>query len=139
MLTIGLKHTTTTIVKNLNTALAMGSGDLNVLATPAMIALMENAAMNAVAKDLSQGFTSVGISMNVSHLKASPLNETITATATLIAIDQKKLTFSVSASDSNGVIGEGTHVRYIVDRNQFMEKTKSISTTKNSSFEKINS
>lgn len=121
MLHIGLTYTTTSIVKNLDTALAMGSGNMNVFATPAMVALMENAAMNAVAKELPKGFTTVGIAINIKHKKASPLNEAVTATAVLTEIDDKKLTFSVSASDTKGIIGEGTHVRYIVDSERFLE------------------
>lgn len=102
----------------------MDSGDMNVFATPAMIALMENAAMNAVAKDLPKGFTTVGISINTTHIKASPLQETITAKAILTEIEGNKLTFDVVANDSKGIIGEGKHIRFIVDRQRFLEKLK---------------
>lgn len=124
MIQTGLEFSSTTIVKNIYTALAMDSGDMNVFATPAMIALMENAAMNAVAKDLPKGFTTVGISINTTHIKASPLQETITAKAILTEIEGNKLTFDVVANDSKGIIGEGKHIRFIVDRQRFLEKLK---------------
>ena len=111
-----------TVVGESNTAAAMGSGDMDVFATPAMVALMENAAMNAVAACLPEGSTTVGTAIDVSHVKASPVGALIKATACLTAIDGRKLTFSVSAADGAGTIGEGTHTRYIVDREKFLAK-----------------
>lgn len=105
-----------------NTAEAMGSGDLAVFATPAMVALMEYAAKEAVAAALPEGATTVGAEMNVSHIKPSGLGATITATAVLTAVEGRKLTFNVGARDAEGMIGEGVHVRYIVDRERFMAK-----------------
>ncbi len=122
MLEKGLSHQSTTTVSEQNTALAMGSGDLKVFATPAMIALMENAAMKSVAFDLPEGATTVGAMMHSTHIKPSAHGETITATATLTEIEGRKLTFKVSAHDSKGTIGEGTHIRYIVDREKFISK-----------------
>ena len=87
-----------------------------------MVALMENAAMRAVAEHLPEGATTVGTEMNCAHLKASKLGATITATAVLKEIDGRKLTFTVGASDEQGMIGEGVHVRFIVDRERFMAK-----------------
>jgi predicted thioesterase len=87
-----------------------------------MVALMENAAMHAVAPQLSEGDTTVGALMNTSHIKPSALGDTVRATATLKEADGRKLTFEVKAEDSKGVIGEGTHVRYIVNRQKFMSK-----------------
>lgn len=118
----GLKHTSRTVVDGTNIALSMGSGDLEVFATPSMIALMENAAMLAVADHLPEGATTVGAQMNTSHIKPSPLDEEVTATATLEEADGRKLTFSVVAHDSKGLIGEGTHVRFIVDKGKFLSK-----------------
>lgn len=120
----GLTYTSETIVDNSNTAATMGSGDLAVFATPAMTALMENAAMNAVAGQLDAGSTTVGSMIETTHLHPSALGEKIKATATLTAIEGRKLTFSIKAEDSKGIIGEGTHVRYIVDREKFMAKLK---------------
>ncbi|MCQ2605274.1 MAG: thioesterase family protein [Bacteroidales bacterium] len=121
---IGLKNTSRTIVTEANTAKVMGSGNLDVFATPAMVALMENAAMNAVASELPNGSTTVGSLMNTSHIKPSGIGTTITATAELIAVEGRKLTFHVSASDGESIIGEGEHVRFVVDIERFMEKVK---------------
>ena len=121
---IGLTFTSTTVVDNTNTAVALGSGDMEVFATPAMVALMENAAMNAVAPHLEAGQTTVGTEISTTHIKASALGATITATATLTAIEGRKLTFAVTAHDGDNIIGEGTHTRCIVDRERFLAKVK---------------
>lgn len=122
MLEAGLSARSTTTVTAENTAAAMGSGDLPVFATPAMVALMEHAAMEAVAGELPAGSTTVGSEMNASHLKPSKLGAEISATAVLTAVEGRKLTFNVGARDEGGVIGEGIHIRYIVDRERFMAK-----------------
>ena len=121
---IGAKSTSTLVVTEQLTAAVMGSGDLPVLATPAMIALMENAAMNAVAPALPDDQTTVGSPMNASHLKPTAVGDTVEATATLVAVEGRKLTFRVETHDSEGVIGEGDHVRYIVSREKFLAKLK---------------
>lgn len=120
----GLKHISTTTVTTANTALTMGSGDMEVFATPAMVALMENAAMKAVAPHLPEGSTTVGAMMQTSHIKPSAPGETVTAEAVLQEVDGRKLTFRVTASDSEGTIGEGIHIRYIVDRERFLFRLK---------------
>ena len=102
----------------------MGSGDLEVFATPAMVALTENAALRAVAAALPEGATTVGAEMNVTHLKPSGLGAEITATAILAEAEGRKLTFNVGARDAEGMIGEGVHVRFVVDRAKFMSKVK---------------
>lgn len=122
MLKEGLQFKSQTIVNKNNTALFLGSGDMNVFATPAMVALMENAAMKAVSDFLPEDSTTVGSLINVSHIKPSGLGETIEATAILTEIDKRKLTFIVKATDSQDTIGEGTHIRYIVDREKFLSK-----------------
>ena len=124
MLNTGLSFTSRTTVSSENTAKAIGSGDMEVFATPALIALMENAAMLAVAAGLPEGSSTVGSEMNVTHIKPSGLGAEITATAVLTSVEGRKLTFNVGASDSEGMIGEGTHVRYIVDRERFLAKTR---------------
>lgn len=121
---IGLTFTSTTVVDNTNTAVALGSGDMEVFATPAMVALMENAAMNAVTPHLEAGQTTVGTEISTTHIKASALGATITATATLTAIEGRKLTFAVTAHDGDNIIGEGTHTRFLVDRERFLAKVK---------------
>lgn len=124
MMETGLTHTSTLIVKRENLAVSMGSGDLEVLATPAMMALMENAAMLAVKDVLPDGSTTVGSQISSTHLRPTAEGKTVTATAILTAVEGRKLTFKVSACDDTGVIGEGTHVRYIVDADRFMSKVK---------------
>ena len=121
---IGLSYTSTATVDNTNTAAALGSGDMDVFATPAMVALMENAAMNAVAPHLEQGQTTVGTQISTSHIKASALSATISATATLTAVDGRSLTFAITAREGDKTIGEGTHTRFIVDRERFLAKLK---------------
>ena len=94
----GLSATATTTV-TANTALVMGSGDLEVFATPSMVALMEHAAMTAVAPALPEGSTTVGAEMNTTHIKPSGLGASVTATAILTEVDGRKLTFNVGARD----------------------------------------
>ena len=122
MLEIGMTFTSSTVVLQANCAATMGSGDLEVFATPAMVALMENAAMNAVASVLPQGSTTVGAEMNTTHIKPSAIGATVQATATLTAVDGRKLVFAVEARDEVGTIGKGTHVRFIVDKERFLAK-----------------
>ena len=118
----GLSSQSSVTVSAGNTAAAMGSGDLDVFATPAMVALMENAAMKAVADALPEGSTTVGAEMNVTHIKPSGLGAEIVATAVLTGVEGRTLTFNVGARDAEGMIGEGIHIRYAVDRRRFMEK-----------------
>ena len=118
----GLTFTSKETVTVENIAKTVGSGNLDVFATPAMAALMENAAMNAVAAELPEGSTTVGSLLEITHNRPSGLGETVTATATLEEVEGRKLTFSVKAHDSKGVIGEGKHVRYVVDCEKFMSK-----------------
>ena len=124
MLVEGLIYTSRTEVTLDNCAVSVGSGDLEVFATPAMIALMENAAMNAVAEVLPEGSTTVGSEMNATHIKPTGIGGNVAATATLKSVEGRKLTFEVVASDDNGIIGEGVHVRYVVDREKFMAKLR---------------
>lgn len=124
MLEQGLSARSIATVTAENTAVSMGSGDLPVFATPAMVALMENAAMQAVAGELPEGATTVGAEMKVTHIKPSGLGAAVTATAVLTAVEGRKLTFNVGARDAEGMIGEGVHVRYVVDRTRFMEKVR---------------
>lgn len=116
----GLQYTATLTVNERNTAVTMGSGDMPVLATPAMVALMENAAMSAVRDALPEGATTVGGHINVSHLKPSAIGQTVTAKALLTKVDGKKLFFHVSAFQGVTIIGEGEHLRFIVNREKFL-------------------
>jgi predicted thioesterase len=108
-----------------NTALSVGSGSLKVYATPAMLALMEKASCEAIYSILAEGETSVGTLLNVKHLAATPVGMKVSATATLVERDGRKLVFEVTASDESGIIGEGLHERFIVGAERFTEKTYS--------------
>lgn len=119
---IGKKYTSTMIVEEKHLACNVGSGDLPVFATPMMMALMENAAMLCVADELENGSSTVGGQINSSHLKPTGLGKTVTATAELISAEGRKLKFKVSASDEGGLIGEGEHLRFIIDKEKFMSK-----------------
>ena len=122
MIQIGHTHTETQVVTDALTAKTMGSGSLDVFATPAMVALMEKAACGAVAKILTPEQTTVGIKIDVEHLAPSGLGETITATATVDAIAGKQIELLVVAHDSRGRIGQGMHQRVIVSIEKFMSK-----------------
>ena len=122
MIEIGLKHTSELMVTDTVTAIKMGSGDMPVLATPAMMALMENAAMLAVADELPEGCTTVGGHIQSSHLKPSKIGDKVSATAEVTKVDGKKIEFKVAAYSGNTLLGEGTHLRFIVDREKFMSR-----------------
>lgn len=117
-----LECTKTFTVTDSITAKVMGSGDMPVLATPAMVAMMENAAMNAVAELMDDGETTVGSMINTTHVRPSVVGAKIAVTATLVEVDGRKLTFEVIAKDGENMIGEGEHVRFVVDRERFMKK-----------------
>ncbi|MDR1680808.1 MAG: thioesterase family protein [Prevotellaceae bacterium] len=122
--TEGLQHTSRQTVTPHDTARHHGSGDLSVLATPALIALLENAAMLAVSPCLSPDESTVGVEIALSHKRASPVGSAIEATATLVKVDGRKLFFQLIAHDEKGEIGSGTHTRYIIHRKRFMEKVE---------------
>ena len=122
MIEIGLTHTSQLTVTEAVTAIEMGSGDMPVLATPAMMALMENAAMLAVADHLPEGCTTVGGHIASSHIKPSKLGDTVTATATVTRVDGKKIEFKLEARSGETLLGEGTHLRFIVDKEKFMSR-----------------
>jgi predicted thioesterase len=119
---VGARGDQTVLVTDDLTAAAMGSGSLPVFATPAMIALMEGAAVAAIDSLLPEGQSSVGIEVNVRHLSATPVGEEIIASAIVTQIDGKRVTFEVRAWDGKELIGEGTHIRYLIDVNRFMSR-----------------
>lgn len=116
-----MTYTSRAVVTEQQTARQMGSGDLPVLATPALVALMENAAMMCARGILQEGDTTVGGSIEVKHLAPSPVGANITATATMTAQSGKKLTFAITASDDQREIGTATHTRFIVNSEKFMQ------------------
>ena len=122
MIEIGLKHTSELTVSDAVTAQQMGSGDMPVLATPAMMALMENAAMLAVADQLPEGSTTVGGHIESSHLKPSKIGDKVSAVAEVTKVDGRKIEFKVAAYSGDTLLSEGTHLRFIVDRARFLSK-----------------
>jgi predicted thioesterase len=119
-LEVGIKHTENKLVTSKDTAIQHGSGNLEVFATPAMIALMENTAFKTVLPYLSDGQDTVGFEVNIRHLKPTPINQTVTCEATLTETAGKKLVFEVVVWDEKDVIGKGRHVRYIIEKDKFM-------------------
>ena len=125
MLEVGIKCIKEEIVTKELTAEVVGSGGLAVYATPAMIRLLEHAAWSSVEELMEESFTTVGTLMNVKHVAASPLGAYIRAESELIEIDGRRLEFKVVAYDEDKLIGEGTHERFIVNVDKFMEKIES--------------
>ena len=109
-------------VEETHTARHLGSGGVEVLATPVMVALMEDAARSSVDSKLEQGQMSVGVNLNVSHLAATPVGMRVTARAELVAVEGRRLTFTVEAHDEREKIGEGTHIRAIINLDRFMDR-----------------
>ncbi|BEU87700.1 thioesterase family protein [Selenomonas sp. TAMA-11512] len=124
-LAAGLVGHAETFVDEENTAESMKSGMLPVFATPAMVALMEEAACAAIAEALRAGETSVGISLSIAHLAATPVGRKVQAEAKLLAVEGRKLTYEIVARDASGEIGKGTHERFLVDVKKFLQKAAS--------------
>ena len=122
-LKIGMKHTASEKVTEKNTALAMGSGSLPVYATPAMTCLMEKAAAELAEAYLPEGWTSVGIALDIQHSAPTSMEAEVRAEAQITAIDGRKITYEVRAFDGSGEIGAGTHQRFAVRRDKFMAKS----------------
>lgn len=125
MLKAGLKFSVETVVTAENTAKKMGSGTMDVFATPAMVALMEEAAWKCVADVLDPGMGTVGTLMQVKHLSATPLGMRVKAECELTEVDGRRLVYTVEAYDEAGLIGSGTHERFIVAEEKFLAKTES--------------
>ena len=124
-LTVGSKGKAETVVTETNTAAAVGSGLVPVFATPYMIALLENAAVNAVQASLEEGQGTVGTRLEVTHDAATPVGMKVWAEAELTSLEGKKLTFAVRAFDEAGPIGGGTHERFVITVDRFLAKAGS--------------
>lgn len=120
----GLSALMETTVTDNETAAKYSSGGVASYATPAMIALMENTSKNCVDLHLPHGFTTVGIEVNIKHIKATPIGMKVRCEAYLEKIEGKRLFFKVEAWDEKGKIGEGKHLRYIINLDEFMNKLK---------------
>ncbi len=120
---IGITTTCSLIVEKSNCASSVGSGGVDVFSTPSLIGLMERAAFDSVQSELEEGFTTVGTKISVNHLRASKIGERIEAKSILTVVEERKLTFSLTATDSAGnIIGEGVHERFIINREKFLSK-----------------
>ena len=120
--TVGIKGRAEAEVNDQNTAMSAGSGTLPVFATPWMCALMEKASWTAVAPALAQGESTVGTKLNISHLSATPAGLKVWAESEVTAVDGKRIELKVAAYDEKGLIGEGTHERFIVTDQRFLDK-----------------
>ena len=123
-LTVGSKGRAEALVTEDKTAAAVGSGLVPVFATPYMIALMENAAVNAVQAGLEAGQGTVGTRLEVTHDAATPVGMKVWAEAELTNLEGKKLTFTVRAFDEAGPIGGGTHERFVITVDRFLAKAE---------------
>ena len=122
MLKTGITGSCSVVVDESNTARRVGSGTLDVFATPSMIALMEKTAWQSIAPHLEEGQGSVGTHLAVSHNAPTPLGMTVTCESTLTEIDGRRLIFEVTASDEEGIIGKGIHERFIIMEEKYQEK-----------------
>ena len=124
MLTVGIKGMLERTVTEELTAKAMGSGELPVFATPAVVALAEECAWKSVAGGLEEGQGTVGTRMELSHLAATPLGMTVRCETELVEIDRRKLVFTIAAYDGVDKVAEGRHERFIVDNAKFLSKAE---------------
>lgn len=120
MITPGSSASVTLVVGESDTAIAFGSGDVPVLATPRVLALAEQAAVAATAEQLDPGQTSVGVRADFHHAKASFVGAAVTATATLTAVEGRRLVFDFAVSENGATVAHGTHDRVVVDRARFV-------------------
>ena len=124
VLTTGIKGNRELVVTKELTAQAMGSGELPVFATPAVIALAEETAWRSVAAKLEPGQGTVGTMLQVEHISATPIGMKVRCETELIEIDRRKLTFSVEVFDEAGVVAKGTHCRFIVENEKFLKRAE---------------
>ena len=120
---VGIKNQIKKTVVEELTAKVMGSGRLDVFATPAMVAMMEEVAHTSVEAELEEGQGTVGTSMTVSHLAATPVGMEVTCESELVEVDGRKLVFEIKAMDEAGLIGEARHERFIIENEKFIAKT----------------
>jgi fluoroacetyl-CoA thioesterase len=121
---VGLAGSVTLLVEEGDTSLAMHSGDVPVLGTPRVVALAEQATVEAVADELPANATTVGYQVQLTHLAPTPVGGKVTADATLEAVEGRRLTFRVSVSDARGLVAAGRITRVVVERARFLERAQ---------------
>ena len=124
MLEVGMKYEIDRVVTENDTAAKAASGSVEVLATPVMIAWMEEASLRLAQKELEEGFTTVGTEVNIKHLKGTLVGKTVKVLSTLKEIDRKRLVFDVEVIEDGVAVGTGSHTRFIIDTAKFYEKLK---------------
>ena len=124
MLEVGMKYEIDRVVTENDTAAKAASGSVEVLATPVMIAWMEEASLRLSQKELEEGFTTVGTEVNIKHLKGTLVGKTVKVLSTLKEIDRKRLVFDVEVIEDGVAVGTGSHTRFIIDTAKFYEKLK---------------
>ena len=123
-MTAGMKGKAETVVTEKNTAKAMGSGTLDVFATPALVALAEKTCWMSVADALGEGNGSVGTKLELEHTAPTPVGMTVTCESELVAVEGRKLTFKVALHDEKGPVGGGTHERFVINNAKFAAKAE---------------
>ncbi len=124
MLEVGMKYEIDRVVTENDTAAKAASGSVEVLATPVMIAWMEEASLRLAQKELEEGLTTVGTEVNIKHLKGTLVGKTVKVLSTLKEIDRKRLVFDVEVIEDGVAVGTGSHTRFIIDTVKFYEKLK---------------
>ena len=124
MLEVGMKYEIDRVVTENDTAAKAASGSVEVLATPVMIAWMEEASLRLAQKELEEGFTTVGTEVNIKHLKGTLVGKTVKIVSVLKEIDRKRLVFDVEVLEDGIAVGTGSHTRFIIDTTKFYEKLK---------------
>ena len=124
MLEVGMKYEIDRVVTENDTAAKAASGSVEVLATPVMIAWIEEASLRLAQKELEEGFTTVGTEVNIKHLKGTLVGKTVKVLSTLKEIDRKRLVFDVEVIEDGVAVGTGSHTRFIIDTAKFYEKLK---------------
>ena len=124
MLEVGMKLELDRVVSETDTAAKAASGSVEVLATPVMIAWMEEVSLKLAQKELEEGFTTVGTEVNIKHLKGTLVGKTVKITSVLTEIDRKRLVFNVEVLEDGVVVGSGNHTRFIIDTEKFYEKLR---------------
>lgn len=122
LLQVGLKSEQVFLVEEQSTASHVGSGSLRVLATPSLIGFMERVARELLDENLPEGQSSVGVQVDVRHLAATPLGNSVRVSCEISEVAGRRISFTVEAWDEFEKVGEGLHVRYVIDTERFLKR-----------------